>query len=126
MNASFRVRITLNTNRLSRAFACSGVGLSALASDRESTKMPNSAITFNALQAFQIHAQFTSKVAFDDILAFLDGMDDLRQLLFVQALSSNAGINLSLFEDNFRVDWTNTINVSERNVDPLVAWNINT
>lgn len=88
--------------------------------------MPNSAITFNPLQAFQVHAQFTPKITFDDILAFLDRVDDLRQLLFVQALSSNAGINLGFFEDNFRVDWTDTINVSERNVDPFVAWNIHT
>ena len=62
------------------------------------------AIALDGLQALEVHADFAAQIAFNDILAFLDRVHDLGELLLVQILCANARVNLSAFEDRLRVD----------------------
>ena len=39
--------------------------------------MTDAAIALDALEAFEVHAEFAAQIAFDDILAFLDGVNNL-------------------------------------------------
>jgi len=50
---------------------------------------------------FQIHADLAAEIALDDILAVLDGMNDLGELLLRQILGAHAGIDLGVGEDDF-------------------------
>jgi hypothetical protein len=43
-------------------------------------------IGLDALQSFQIDAQLAAQIAFDHILALLDGVHNLRHLLLAQVL----------------------------------------
>jgi len=58
MDAGLGVGIALHADGLARAFARAGVGLGALAAHRETAHVTNSAIALDALQTFQIHAEF--------------------------------------------------------------------
>jgi len=77
VDACFGGGITDDADGLARAFAGSGVGLSALAADGQTPEMPDSAIAFDALEALQVHADFPAEIAFDDVFAILNGMDNL-------------------------------------------------
>ena len=87
--------------------------------------MASSPVTFNILQPLQVQAHFTPKIAFDDILPFLDGVNDLGKLLFVQILRADIGIDAGLLQYLFRVGGSNSINVTQSNLDPLGARDIN-
>ena len=77
MDAGLGGGIADDTDGLARAFAGSGVGLSALAADGQTPEMSNSAIAFDALEALQVHADFPAEIAFDNVFAILNGMDNL-------------------------------------------------
>jgi hypothetical protein len=111
VDAGLGVWIALHTDGLARAFACAGVGLRALAAHGQSAHMPDAAITFDALQPLEIHADLTAQVAFDDVSTFLNCMDDLRKLLLGQILRADRGINVRPLKDFPGVDRTDAINV---------------
>src|ERR1700691_6287351 len=113
MNACFGVRVALNADSFARAFAGAGVGGSALPANREASQMADSAIAFDALEPLEGHAEFAAKVAFDDVLAVLDGMNDLRQLLLVQVLRANGRIDAGLGENDFGIGGADAINVAQ-------------
>src|SRR5580765_7018103 len=99
MNAGLRRGIAHDTDRLSRAFARTRVGLRSLSAHRQTPQVPDTAIAFDALEPFQIHADFPPQIAFDDVLAVLDGVDDLRELLLRQILGADSRINARPRED---------------------------
>jgi hypothetical protein len=86
--------------------------------------MPDAAITFDALQSLQVHADFAPQIAFDDVFPILDRVHDLRKLLFGQVLGSNAGIDVGAGQDILGVAWTNAINVTQGDVDAFVRRNL--
>ncbi len=88
--------------------------------------MADAPITFNSLQAFQIHAQFAAQIPLNHIFTLLDGMNDLGQLLFGEVFSPNLRIDGRLLDNGLGINRAETINVAEGNVDPLLAWNVNT
>src|SRR4051812_30990347 len=94
MNTSFRVGVTLHTDSLARAFACARVGRGALTADGQTAQVADAAIALDALQTLEVHAEFAAQVTFDDILAVLNGVNDLGHLLFRQVLG--AGLRLDL------------------------------
>src|ERR1041384_8284297 len=126
VNSGLRVRVALHANGLARTFARAGVRLGALTANRQTAEMADAAIALDALQALQVDAQFTAQIAFDDILAFLDRMHDLRKLILIEVLGADARVDLRASEDLLRVDRADAVNVAERNVDALLAGNINT
>ena len=88
--------------------------------------MPDAPIAFDALQPFQIHAEFAAQIAFDDVFAFLDRVDDLRKLRLGQILRADRGINVRALENLQRVDGADAVDVAQRDVYALVRRNFNT
>ena len=101
VNASLGVRVALHTDGLARTFARARVRLRALPADRQTAQVADAAIALDALEALQVHAQFAAQIAFDDILAFLDRVHDLRKLSFIEVLGADARIDLRAAEDLF-------------------------
>src|SRR5258707_1120355 len=101
-----------NADGLPRTFPGAGVGLSALTADGQTAKMADATVTLDALQSLQVHADLAAQVAFDDVLAVLDGVNDLRKLLFGQILGADARLNVGFREDELRVAGADAVNVA--------------
>ena len=91
MNAGLRRGIAHHADGFAGAFAGAGVGLRTLSADRQTAQVADAPVAFDGLEALEVQTEFTAEVALDDIFAFLDGVDDLGQLLFVQILGPDAG-----------------------------------
>ncbi len=126
MDAGLGVGTALHTNRLARALPGTCVGLCALAANWKAAEMSNTSIAFNRLKPFKVQAEFPSKISFDHILAFCDGVNDLRHLSFGEVLRTNARIDLRALEDLSGIDWANAVDVAKRYVDPLLTGDFNT
>jgi len=81
VNASLGGWAAHHADRLARAFPSTGVCLSSLAAHGQPAKVPNATIAFDALQALEIHADFPAQVTFNNVLAVLNGVNNLRELL---------------------------------------------
>lgn len=125
MDAGFGGWAANHANRLAGAFAGTSIGLSSLAAHRQTAKMPDATVAFDALQAFEVHADFAPQVAFNDVLAVLDRMHDLRELLLRQIFGADAGVNIGLGQDVPRIARANAVDIPQRDVDALIGWNFN-
>src|SRR5205814_8085203 len=103
-----------------------GVGRGSLATHGQAAQVANAPIALNALQALEVQTELASQVTFDHIFAILNGVDDLRKLLLVQVLRAQGRIDLRFGENVERVGRTNAVNIAQRDVDALFAWNFNT
>src|SRR2546430_2823908 len=117
VNARLRIRIALHADGLARSLACARVGLGALAAHGQSAQVADAAITLDGLQPLQIQTGFAAEIAFGDIFAILDGVNDLRQLLFVQILGAEARVNIGFRQDFLRVDRPDAVDVTQRDFD---------
>ncbi len=126
MNTGLGGWVANDTDSLARALAGTGVGLSSLAANRESSKMPHPAITLDTLEPLEIHPDFPPQVAFDDVFAVLDRVDDLRKLLFGQVLGANGSIDIGFGQNVDRVFGANPINVAQGDIDALIRRNFYT
>lgn len=115
-----------HTDGFPRTLARAGVGLSALAADRQTAQMADAAVALDALEALEIHADFTAQIALDDVLAILDGMDDLGELCLGEVLGAHARINLGVGQDFLRVARSKSVNVAQSDVNALVGRNFYT
>src|SRR2546428_5061288 len=106
MDAGLGVGIALHADGLARAFTGAGIGRGALAADGKAAQMANPAVALDALQALEIQAEFATQIAFDNILAILNGVNDLGKLAFVEIPGAKAWIDFSLYEDVLRVGRT--------------------
>ena len=84
---------------LARAFASAGVGLGALAAHGQAAQVADAPVTLDALEALEVHADLAAQVALDDVLAVLDGVDDLGKLLLSQVLGADGRVDLGLGQD---------------------------
>ena len=123
MNAGLGVGIALHADGLARTFARAGVRLGALAAHGQAAHVADAAVAFDALQPLQVHADFAAQIAFDDVFAFLNGMDDLRKLLLGQIFGADGRVNVRALEDLLRVDGADAVDVAQRDVDALVRRN---
>src|SRR5262249_42119655 len=71
--------LLLAGDRLGGALAGAGVGVGALAADRQSLAVTQAAIAAQIHQALDVHRHFAAQVAFDQIVA-VDGFADLDDL----------------------------------------------
>src|SRR5262249_39544648 len=110
MDTRLRSWVAHDTNCLSRTLPSARVSLSALSAHRQPAQVPDAPITLDALQAFEVHADFAAKITFDNVLPILNGMDDLRQLLFAQIFRANGGVNVGLGQNVFRVAGADAVN----------------
>ena len=126
MDAGLGVRIALHADGLAGAFARAGVGLGALAAHRQAAQMADAAVTLDALEALEVHADFAAQITFNDIFALLNRVDDQGELLLGQILRANRRVNVGAFENLFRVDRANAVNVAQRDVNALAGRNFHT
>ena len=115
-----------DTHRLARPLARAGVGLGSLSPHRQTAQVTDATIRFDALQSFEIHTDLSAQIAFNDILAILNGVNDLRELLLGQILGANARINICLGQDDFCVAGADAVDVAECNVDPFARRDFHT
>ena len=112
-----------DTDGFARTLAGAGVGLGSLAAHRQAAQMADATVAFDSLQPLKVHTDITAQIAFDDILAILDRVNDLRKLLLGEILGADTGINFGFGEDDVCVAGSNAINGSQRDFDSLVGWN---
>ena len=105
---------------LARALAGAGVGLGALAAHRQAAQVADAAVAFDALHPLQVHTNLAAQIAFNDIFAVLDCVDDLGELLLGQVLRTDPRIDLSLGQDVYGIAGANAINVAQCDIDALV------
>jgi hypothetical protein len=126
VNSSLGIGVPDDADGLARALPSAGVGLGALSPDWQAPQVANSSVTLDGLESLKVHPQFAAQVAFDNILAILNGMDDLRDLLLVEGLGSKTRVNLRVLQDALGIHRTNPIEIPPCYVDPLVPGDIYT
>jgi hypothetical protein len=124
MDPGFGVWIALDADGFSGSFACARVGGSSLAADREAAQVTDAAVAFDGLEAFEVQADFAAEIAFGDVFAFLDGVNDLGELLFVQIFGTDSGIDGGAFEDDLGIGGTDSIDIAQGDIDAFVAGDI--
>ena len=126
MDAGFGVRIALHADGLARALPRTRVSLGALTADRQAAEVADAAVALDTLEALQVHTDFAAQIAFDHVFAFLDGVHDLRKLRFAQIFSADGAINIGALQNLLRIDRTNSVNVTKRDIDALFRRNVHT
>lgn len=126
MNSGLGVGIALHSDCLAGTLASAGVGGCPLASNGKSSKMAYASIALNALQALQIQSDFASEIALNDIFAILNGVNNLRKLLLVKILGSDAWIDLGFCQDDLRVGRTDSVYITKRDIDSFFPGDFNT
>ena len=126
MDAGLGSGIAHHTHGFARTFAGAGVGLRALAAHGQPAHVADAAIAFDALQTLEVHADFAAQIAFNDVFALLNRVDDLRELRLGQVFRADGTVNVRALEDLQRVDRADAVNVAERNINALVRRNFNT
>lgn len=125
MDPCLGVGIALDAHSLAGPFSGASVGGRALTADGEAAEVPHAAVTFDGLEAFQVESDFAAEIAFGGVFAFLDGVNDLGELLFVQVFGADLGIDGSAFEDDLGIGRANSVNVTEGDINAFVTGNIN-
>src|ERR1043165_2650575 len=126
MDTRLRGGIADDADGFARAFAGAGVRLGTLSADWQAAKVPNAAIAFDTLQAFEVHADFAAKITFYDVLAVLNCVNDLGELRFAQILCANSRIDIGPGQYVFRVTGADAVNITERDVDAFIRRNFYT
>jgi len=123
MNAGFGGGTAHDTDGFARAFAGAGVGLGALPAHGQAPQVTDAAIAFDALKTLEVHADLAAEIAFDDVFAFLNGMDDLRELLLAQVLGADVRVDVGAGQDIFGIAGADAINVAQSDFDALIGRN---
>src|SRR3954470_10811852 len=123
MDAGFGGWAADHTDGLAGTFAGAGVSLRALAADRQAAQMADAAVTLDALQTLEIHPDFAAEIAFDDVFAVLDGVDDLGELLLGEIFSADARVNVGFGQDDRRVTRADAVDVAEGDINALIGRN---
>ena len=126
MDAGLGVGVALHADGLAGTFAGAGVGLGALAADREAAQMADATVALDALEALQVHTDFAAEIAFDDVLAILDGVHDLRELSFAQVFRAHCAIDARAFQNLFRIHRADSVDITKRDIDALLRGNVHT
>ena len=121
MDAGFGVGVALDADGFAGAFAGARVGGGALSAHGQSAHMADAAVAFDALQPFQVHPDFPAQVSFDDQLAFLDGVDDLGELLFIQVFGPEMRGDIGALQDFIGRGGADAIDVTQGDIDPFIA-----
>src|SRR5258706_13916688 len=121
MDAGLGGGIAHHTDGFARTFARARVGLSTLAAHRQAAQVTDAPVAFDTLQALQIHANLATEVAFDDVLAILDGMDNQGELLLGEIFGTDGGVDLGISQDDLGIAGANAVDVTQSDVDAFVG-----
>ena len=86
--------------------------------------MPDSTITIDGLEAFQVTLQFAAKIALDQHLVARDRLDNFVDLMRGEVPGAQVWIDIRLLQDAFCSARSNSVNVGQRSLDPFVRWNL--
>ena len=82
--------------------------------------MAQTAVGLDVLQSLEIQAALAAQIAFHEVIALLNDVNDLGQFCLVEVLGTGGGLDAG-FLDNIRGDLRpDAVDVSQRNVDALV------
>ena len=85
--------------------------------------MADSAVAIDGLKPFEIALHFAPKVTFDRDLQRIDRVDDGVQLFRRQFFGTRIRVDISDLQHSLRIIWTDSVNVGQRGLDPLVTRN---
>jgi hypothetical protein len=100
------------------------VGTGALTSYRQTHAMATTTQTANVLKSLEGHALLPAKITFQR-----EGFSSSAQLLDIsiaEIFDPNIGTDTGLGQNFLRPSQTDSVNVGQGNLDPLVAGNVNT
>src|SRR6202045_1462740 len=112
-------------DRLGRALARAGVGMGALTTHRQPAAMAQAAIAAEVHQTLDVHADFATKIALDQIVA-VDHFADLEHFLVAQLTDATVNGNLDLLHDVGSMFLTNGIYILDWDPRALVGLDIHT
>src|SRR5258705_8560097 len=113
----------LTGNRLGRTLARTRVGVGTLTAHRQAATMTQAAIAAEVHQTLDVDADFTAKIALDQIVA-VDDFADLQHFLVAELADPALGRDLDLLDDLGRVLLADAMDVLERDQHALVGWDI--
>jgi hypothetical protein len=93
----------------------------ALPADRQALAVAQTAEATEIHQALDVHRDLAAQVAFDLQLAAFDHLADPARLVVIEIVGSLVQRNLRLGEDVARERLPDPVDVSERDLHPLVA-----
>jgi len=111
--------LLLTRNGLFLTLACARICPGSLTAYRKTLSVPEAPVTANIHETFDIKTDFSSQTTFNFIFGF-NNTSDLRQFFLVKIINQPHRINLGLFADCIGSRATNSINVSQCNIDMLV------
>src|ERR1700733_7454704 len=121
----FALLLLLAGDRLGRPLARAGVGMGALTAHRQPAAMTQAAIAAEVHQTLDVHADFATKIALDQIVA-VDHFADLQHFLVAQLADATVSGNLNLLHDVSSMLLTDAMDVLERDHHALVGRDIHT
>src|SRR5690349_12457577 len=117
--------LLLAGNRHRLALAGAGIGMGALAADRQALAMTQPAIAGHVHQALDVHRHLAAEIALDPVFA-VDQLADAENLLIRQLVDPALLRDAELLADLDRVLRPDAIDVAQRNRHALVRGNIDT
>src|SRR4051812_1318492 len=118
-----RKLLLLAGDRLGRTLARTRIGVGALTAHRQAAAMAQAAIAAEVHQTLDVDADFTTKIALDQIVA-VDDFADLQNFLIAELADAALGRDLHLLDDLGSVLLADAMDVLERDQDALVGWDI--
>src|SRR6056297_313333 len=110
-------------NRTTRALAGPGVCTGALTANREAATVAQAPVTSQVHQALDVHADFTSKIAFDAYSG--NGIAQLFLVGLGKVANPSVRRNRALFADLQRTSAADAVYLGQRDPDMLVGLQIN-
>ncbi len=104
MNAGLGIGVALRTHGFLLAFAGAGVGGRALAPNRQTTSVAQTAVGLDVLQPLEVQAALAAQIALHEVIALLYDVNDFGQVVLVEVLGTGSGIDAG-FRDNLRGDF---------------------
>jgi hypothetical protein len=91
---------------------------------RQISAMAHAPVAANLNQPLDVHIDFAAQVTFDLMFA-VDHFTQAVDFLFSQVTHPRIGVNVRSIEDLAARSETDPIDVRQRNLNALVAWNVN-
>src|SRR3954453_4546372 len=119
----FAKLLLLAGDRLGRTLARTRIGVGTLAAHRQAAAMAQAAIAAEVHQTLDVDADFTAKIALDQIVA-VDDFADLQNFLVAELADPTLRRDLHLLDDLGRVLLADAMDVLERDQHALVGRDI--
>lgn len=85
--------------------------------------MPDSAVTIDRLQSFQIGLQFATEIPLDHDVEIVDRVNDRIELLGAEVLGPDIRVNLGRLKNPLGIAGSDSVDVWQRRFDAFIAGN---